>query len=68
MGFIWLKSWDGRLFLRVVEKSAGVVRTRITIREVVRVFLVERRSKEIAKIKAVTPVSPNVPRSGVNPR
>ena len=64
-GSIWLKNCDKKLFLRGAEKNAGKVRTRTVIREVVSVFLVERSSKEMAKMKVTTPMIPNVPRRAV---
>ena len=60
-GLTLLNAKAKELFLRVVENNEGMARARRMIKEVVRVFLLERKSRLIAKISMMNPNTPIVP-------
>ena len=60
-GLTLLNAKAKELFLRVVENNEGTAKASRMIREVVSVFLLERKSRLIAKISMMNPNTPIVP-------
>lgn len=60
-GLTLLSAKAKELFLRVVENNEGTAKASRMIKDVVKVFLLERNNKLITKISMINPNTPKLP-------